>query len=235
MSSTNESPRVPSEVKAAMDAERSRRPRRKKAFLERLGLQLPVTEKDVKQAFYARVKQVHPDARGDTGQFMEVQQAFDEAMEFAKRSGKRLPWLGTLMPYYVAQRQVADTVRDLGGTVQIDELDWLEDTVGEDFAHLADRLTEIDLEGQDFGDEELEELLADPNGVEFLEVLRLADTQITDAGAMQLTRAKNLKHIDLRGTAVSASMQDRLAKLPGMVSVAGSSLWQRFWRWITGR
>lgn len=235
MSNANDPQRISPEAKAAVDAVNVRRPRRKPTFLQRLGLQLPVTEKDVKQAFYARVKQVHPDVHGDTGEFMQVQQAFDEAIEFAKRNGKRLPWLGTLMPYYVAQRQVADWVREWGGHVQMKELEWLEDTVGEDFAHLADRLVEIDLAGRDVGDAELQQLTADPHGIEFLEVLRLADTQVTDGGAMQLTRARQLKHLDLRGTAVSPRMQDRLAQLPNMVSVAGSSLWQHLWRWITGR
>lgn len=235
MSSRNDPQRTRPEVKAVVDADSGRHPRRRPSFLQRLGLQLPVTEKDVKQAFYARVKEVHPDLQGDTGQFMQVQQAFDEAIEFAKRNGKRLPWLGTLMPYYVAQRQVADWVRQWGGKVQMRELDWLEDTVGEDFAHLADRLVEIDLSGRDVGDAELELLTADQHGIEFLEVLRLRDTQVTDGGAMQLTRARQLKHLDLRGTVVSARMQDRLAQLPNMVTVVGSSLWQQLRRKLFGR
>ncbi len=230
MTDSNDPRRIPAQEKAE-SGRRARRP----SFLQRLGLQLPVTEKDVKQAFYARVKEAHPDHQGSTSQFMQVQQAFDEAIEFAKRNGKRLPWLGTLMPYYVAQRNVVNLVRQWGGSVQMNHLDWLADTVGEDFAHLADRLTVIDLTGCDVGDEQLEELTADPQGIEFLEVLRLSGTKITDSGSMQLTRARQLKQLDLRGTDVSAKMAKRLARLPNMVEVTGSSFWQQWWHKLTGR
>lgn len=224
-------PRVPLPSNGDSGPRTPRRPE----FIKELGLQLPVTEKDVKQAFYARVKKVHPDHQGDASQFMQVQQAFDEAIEFAKRSGKRLPWLGTLMPYYIAQRNVANLVREWGGSVQMNHLDWLANTVGEDFAHLADRLTEVDLTGCDIGDEQLEELTADPQGIEFLEVLRLAGTKITDSGAMQLTRARQLKHLDVQGTKISPRMASHLALLPNMVNVTGSSRWRQWWHKLTGR
>lgn len=241
MPNANDSPRVPRETTDALNAAIERNAelvssgRHRPSFLQRLGLQLPVTEKDVKQAYFARVKEVHPDHRGDAGEFMQVQQAFEEAIEFAKRNGKRLPWLGTLMPYYVAQRKVTEAVRKWGGKTQLKSLNWLEDTVGEDFANLADRLIEIDLSGCRIGDAEIEQLTFDPQGIEFLEVLLLANTQITDSGAMQLIHARNLKQLDLRGTAVSPRMQAQLAKLPQMRNVFGNSFWERTWRKLTGR
>jgi hypothetical protein len=79
MPTPHETQRNSSDAAAALnaaierDAELSRRGRKRPSFLQRLGLQLPVTEKDVKQAYYARVKQVHPDHLGDTGEFMQVQ------------------------------------------------------------------------------------------------------------------------------------------------------------------
>ena len=89
-------PRAAPETSAALHAaiewgaEVQRRARKRPTFLQRLGLTLPVTERDVKQAFFAKAKATHPDHRGDAQQFMQVQQAFDEAIEFAKRLSSKV-------------------------------------------------------------------------------------------------------------------------------------------------
>ena len=234
-------PRAAAATIAALNAaiERSadvvRRARRRPRFLQRLGLRLPVTERDVKQAFYARAKLTHPDHHGSAAEFIQIQQAFNEAIEFARMNQQRLPWVARLMPVYVAQRRVAQWVELWGGRVRVREIDWLENAVGEGYAHLADRLVEIDLSGCRVGDKRIARLTAEPRGIEFVEVLRLRNTLLTDEGAAHLAQARNLKHLDLRGTGVSAPMQDRLLRLPSMVSVAGSSLLRQGWWRLAGR
>ncbi|QDU87718.1 DnaJ domain protein [Pirellulimonas nuda] len=214
---------------AALDAtiERSaevvRRSYQKPGFLKRLGLSLPVTVEDVKQAYYVKAREAHPDHNGDPQQFKEIQRAFDEAVEFAKRNGKRLPWIGAQLPIYVAQRDVVDKVQRWGGRVVVEPLEWLEDTVGQDFASLADRLTEIDLAGADIGDAEVGELIADPDGLRYLEVLGLANTRVTNAGALKIAGATRLKLLDLRGTPVTIGMRKQLQTLRAIESVAGTS------------
>lgn len=205
------------------NADAVRSGRRDRGFLKRLGLSLPVTVDDVKQAFYAKARVAHPDHHGQASDFKEVQRAFDEAVAFAERNGKRLPWLGAQMPIYVAQLEVVELVERLGGSVVVEELDWLEDTVGEDFSQLADRLVQIDLTGKPISDEQLIGLLADGEGLPYLETMLLADTPITDGSAIRLTRAVNLRRVDLRGTDVSFPLRKQLSKLPGMQRVDGLS------------
>lgn len=208
-----------------------RRGKRGHAFLKSLGLSLPVTVDDVKQAYYVRARETHPDhAGGSATDFREVQEAFDEAMEFAKRNGKRLPWLGAQLPKYVAQRNVLELVDRLGGEVVVQRLDWLADTVGADFAQLAERLTMIDLSGRSVTDDHLMELTEEEEGLEYLEAFSLADTAITNASAKRLSRPVNLKWLDLRGTKVSYGQRKRLARLPGMERVEGASWWGEWFR-----
>ncbi|MEM9186650.1 MAG: hypothetical protein AAGB00_09170 [Planctomycetota bacterium] len=214
----------------ARNADTVRRGRRDRSFLKRLGLSLPVTVDDVKQAFYAKAKQSHPDHHGEVSDFKEVQRAFDEAVAFAERNGKRLPWIGAQLPIYVAQREIVEVVDAWGGAVVVQELDWLEDTVGEDFAQLADRLVQVDLTGLEIGDGQLAQLIEQSEGLQYLETLLLADTEVTDAGVMQLARVASLRRLDLRGTDVSFRMRRQLAQLPRMQRVDGASRWGELFR-----
>lgn len=205
------------------ESSRGHAPKKRPVAVERLGLSLPVTEKDVKQAYFQRAREAHPDHGGSTSDFLEVQRAFDEAVEYAKRNGKRLPWIGSQVPVYVAQRDAIELVERCGGTFVVQTLDWLEGTVGEDFAAMADRLQQIDLSGRPIGDAEIVELTADAAHLPFLETLNLADTRVGDAGAMRLSRLASLKRLDLRGTRVSFPLRRQLARLPGMEHVEGTS------------
>lgn len=202
---------------------RSQKPKPRPEAVKRLGLSLPVTEQDVKQAYFKEAQRAHPDHGGAASDFIEVQRAFDEAVEFAKRNGKRLPWIGAQMPIYVAQIEAIELVEQWGGAVETETLDWLEGTVGDDFAQLADRLKGIDLSGRPVGDAELTQLLADAPHLPFLESLNLADTRVSDASAMRLSGLASLKRLDLRGTKVTFPLRRTLARKPGMEHVEGTS------------
>ncbi|MEO0530191.1 MAG: DnaJ domain-containing protein [Planctomycetota bacterium] len=204
-------------------------PRKRNEAVEKLGLSLPVTEEDVKQAFRKRARETHPDRGGAAAEFMEVQEAFEEAVEYAKRNGKRLPWIGSQVPIYVAQREAIELVESVRGRFVVETLDWLEDTVGGDFALMADRLKSIDLSGCVVGDGELSQLLADPSHLPFLETVNLADTRVSDTSAIRLTRLPSLRTLDLRGTKVSFPLRKQLAKLPHVEQVEGTS---RLGEWL---
>lgn len=216
------------------NAEIVRRGRRQRSFLKVLGLSLPVSLDDVKQAFRIKARETHPDHHGSAEAFREVQQAFDEAVEYAKKNEKRLPWLGAQLPMYVAQRAVVDLVEKWGGSVDLERLDWLEDTVGVDFSQLADRLRGIDLTDCQVGDAELNELLAEADGIVYLESLGLAGTQVTDHGVLLVTRAPSLRHIDLRRTPVTQSVRNELAKFRRFEQVDGSGGWGLWFRRVWG-
>lgn len=235
MSDARESRR---ERAAAMDAtiERNadivRRSRRERSFLKVLGLSLPVRMDDVKQAFREKARETHPDRNGSVEAFRQVQRAFDEAVEYAKKHEKRLPWLGAQLPMYVAQREVIDLVEQWGGAIDLQQLDWLEDTVGVDFSQLADRLRGIDLTDRPVGDAELSELMANADGVAYLETLRLAGTKVTDQGILAVTLAPSLRHIDLRRTPVSQHARNELAKFRRFDEVEGAS--RGLFGWVRG-
>ncbi len=211
-------------------ADRSKRTRKTRDFLKELGLTVPVTPEDVKQAFRERAKLAHPDREGGSvEEFRKLQSAFDEALEFAQRNGKRIPWVGIQMPIYIAQRHVAELVAKWGGSVEFASYDWLEDTVGEDFATLADRLLSIDLAGQPITDAQLIELCTEADGVRHVELLFLANTNVTDKGILEVTKMRNLRYVDLRDTKVSPAMRKQVARLERIERVEGlpKSWWQK--------
>lgn len=212
------------------NAEVVRRGRKERGFLKRLGLSLPVTPADVKQAYRDKARQTHPDRNGDPAEFRKVQEAFEEALAYAERNGKRLPWLGTQLPIYLAQREIISMVEQWGGSVEVERLDWLEDTVGEDFSLIADRLRKIDLSGLQIGDPELDKLLGDSDGIRFLEMLDLSQTAVTDESVIHVIRASSLRRLDVRGTHVSASLVKQLGRLPQIESVEGAR--GMFGRWL---
>ncbi len=50
--------------------------------LKALGLTLPCTEDDVKQAYRKRAESLHPDRGGDRQMFLKLQRQFEESMRF---------------------------------------------------------------------------------------------------------------------------------------------------------
>ena len=50
--------------------------------LTALGLRLPCTEEDVKQAYRDKAERLHPDRGGDRRKFMQLQSHFEKAMQF---------------------------------------------------------------------------------------------------------------------------------------------------------
>ncbi|MEN0111274.1 MAG: hypothetical protein AAF805_11185 [Planctomycetota bacterium] len=206
-----------------IDGDSRRHTKRRPDAVAKLGLQLPVTEQDVKQAYRRRAQETHPDHGGSVGEFLEVQRAFEEAVEFAKRNGKRLPWIGAQMPVYLATRDAIDLIDALGGRYELHALDWLADTVGSDFASMADQLKSVDLSGTRADDDAIARLTADAGHLPALESLVLANTAVTDAGAIRLTRLPSLRRLDLRGTKVSFGMRKQLARHDGIEHVEGVS------------
>ena len=167
-----------------------------------LGLLPPVTAEDVKQAYLAKAKSMHPDRGGDPAEFVLLQKAFDEANEFVQFKAGKLEWLASKIDAYAQQQDVVSETIDRGGEVEMEETDWLRKSFGEDFGHVADKLISVRLRGPRADDVFAILLGFRADSLKDMTVLDLAGGSLTDEGLLQLKGLKNLRSLDLRGTAV---------------------------------
>jgi hypothetical protein len=162
----------------------------------------PVTEEDVKQAYFAKAKAMHPDRGGDPEQFILLQRAFEEATDYVRFKAGKLEWLASKIEAYAQQQEVVTETIERGGEVEMEEADWLRKSFGEDFGHVADKLVAVRLHGPAADDVFAILLGFRAESLKDLALLDLAGGAITDEGLLQLKQLKNLRSLDLRGTAV---------------------------------
>ena len=173
-----------------------------------LGLRPPLTLEDVKQAYMAKAMKAHPDRGGDPQEFIRLQKAFDDATEFVKFKASKLEWLASKIDAYAQQQEVATETIERGGSIEMEETDWLRRSFGEDFGHVADKLVAVRLPGGRADDVFAILLGFRADSLKDLAVLDLAGGTITDEGLLQLKELKNLRHLDLRGTRVGKLAAD---------------------------
>ena len=167
-----------------------------------LGLMPPLTLEDVKQAYLAKARTMHPDRGGDPAQFILLQKAFDEATEYVRFKAGKLEWLASKIDAYAQQQEVVTETIERGGEVEMEEADWLRKSFGEDFGHVADKLVRVTLRGPAADDLFAILLGFRAESLKDLATLDLAGGSLTDEGLQQLKELKNLRSLDLRGTAV---------------------------------
>jgi len=167
-----------------------------------LGLMPPVTEEDVKQAYFVKAKAMHPDRGGDPAQFILLKRAFEEATEYVRFKAGKLEWLAAKIEAYAQQQEVVTETIERGGEVEMEEADWLRKSFGEDFGHVADRLVSLRLRGRAADDVFAILLGFRAESLKDLARLDLSGGAITDEGLLQLKPLKSLRSLDLRGTAV---------------------------------
>jgi hypothetical protein len=145
---------------------------------------------------------MHPDRGGDPAEFVLLQKAFDEANEFVQFKAGKLEWLASKIDAYAQQQDVVSETIDRGGEVEMEETDWLRKSFGEDFGHVADKLISVRLRGARADDVFAILLGFRADSLKDMTVLDLAGGSLTDEGLLQLKGLKNLRSLDLRGTAV---------------------------------
>lgn len=167
-----------------------------------LGLMPPVTLEDVKQAYLVKARTMHPDRGGDPEQFVRLQKAFEDANEYVKFKAGKIEWLASKIDAYAQQQEVVTAAIERGGEARMEEADWLRKSFGDDFGHVADKLVEVRVRGA--GADDLFAILLGfrAESLKDLAVLDLAGGSLTDEGLLQLKSLKNLRSLDLRGTAV---------------------------------
>ena len=178
------------------------------ACLAVLGLRPPLTIEDVKQAYLAKAVTAHPDRGGSPEQFIRLQKAFEEANEYVKFKASKLEWLASKVEAYAEQQEIASAAIERGGAIEMEETDWLRKSFGEDFGHVADKLVAVRLRGPQADDVFAILLGFRAESLKDLALLDLAGGTITDEGLLQLKGLKGLRHLDLRGTAVSRLAAD---------------------------
>jgi len=170
-------------------------------FLAPLGLMLPISVGDVEEAYLAKAKKAHPDAGGDVERFKKLQRAYEQAHEYAQSHG--VAWLGSSVDLYVAQQQLIDTVKNLGGHVDIEDAKWIKREVGEDFAHIFERVIGIHLRGPQIDDKVLGDLVKNRQPLASLRVLDLTASHITHRGLKLVKRLPKLRWLGIQGTHVT--------------------------------
>ncbi len=172
-------------------------------FLVKLGVLLPCTPEDVKQAYLAKVRSAHPDVGGTQEDFLAIQQAFDRATEYAHFIAGRRKWLGAQVERYIAQEDALSYVRSSGGRVLYDHKEWLSREIGEDFAQVLDTVSGLLWTGPTVNDEHLDWLGGQREVFSMLRVLDLSDSRISDVGAESLAAFTSLEKLILRNTPVT--------------------------------
>jgi len=197
-----------------------------------LGLLPPYTAEDVRMAYREQAKQMHPDHGGSVQDFKSLQEAYDRALEYTKFHTGRRQWLADQVERYTHQQDLIAEVRQRGGEVEIEEINWLKNSIGDDFATLADRLRGIRLQSLRDADSFFHQLAAHRPALEFLLRLDLAGSQITDDGLARMPDLPLLERLDLSATQVTEAGLARAIKgLPNLrwLNVADTRLgwWQR--------
>jgi hypothetical protein len=173
-------------------------------FFEVLGLAPPVTVDDVKQAYLEKVKLAHPDHGGNVEDFRRLQEAFEQAVNYANFRADRMKWLGVQAERYAAQEAVIKQFEALGGRVEMTSISWMKRSFGEDFAQLMDRVVGVTLRGPTITDATLELLVREQPVLQTLQSIDLVDTRISDFGALMLRVFQELRRVDLSRTPVTS-------------------------------
>lgn len=202
-------------------------------FMVLLGLLPPYSLSDVKSAYRVKAMETHPDRGGARDDFIQINEAYKQAMEYVQVTGDRRRWIADQVECHLRQEEVAAEVKRLGGRTEFEEIEWLKPFVG-DFIVLADRLRVIQLQNTAADDAFLTLLTGQPPRTPYLIELNLARTRITDQGLQALPGLELLRRLDLSGTRVTnRGFQALVRSLPSLewVGMGGTGVgWLARWR-----
>lgn len=184
-----------------------------------LGLAPPYTQEDVMQAYYAKVKKVHPDHGGTAEGFRALQEAFEKAKHYTDFRIDRRSWIATKMNEYLAVRRVVERLEQFGAEVVTNAVDWLEKSFG-DFAQLTETITGVRLVNSAQGDELIAAMVDEQSALGNMTQLELPGCQLSDAAAQRLDAFKQLKHVDLSGTPITKESLWFVDELPALESLS---------------
>jgi hypothetical protein len=186
-------------------------------FMAVLGVAPPYAEEDVKQAYFARAKELHPDHGGNAADFDALHKAFQQAQQYLEFRANSRGWIAKQMDGYLQSRRLVDQLEKLGATVETQMIDWLERSFG-DFAELTDAIIGIRLENSPHAEQMIDIMLANPSPLERLVRVELPGCPVTDQTAYNLTNFQQLRRLDLSGTQITKKALEIVDYLPALES-----------------
>jgi hypothetical protein len=202
-------------------------------FMVTLGLLPPYTVEDVRMAYREKAKVLHPDRGGSVAEFKKLKEAYERATEYAQFRSSRRHWLAAQVDRYVEQEAVVAEVRRRGGDIEVEQIEWIRHSIGDDFALVTERLRGIRLRNLVDADVFLRYLAAQKQAHGYLTWLDLAGCAISDDGLFPLRSLELLKRLDLAGTPITKRGLAVLQALPNLewLNLAGTSIsWWTRWR-----
>jgi hypothetical protein len=180
-----------------------------------LGLLPPYELEDVKAAYRDKVLVAHPDRGGDTADFIRLQQAYDQAVEYATFRRSRRAWMAAQVePHLLQEKLIAEVLRR-GGRVEVERFDWMEKSWGDGFPVLAERLRHVYVRDMADGNSFLA-FLAD-HRPPYLVGLDVAGSRVSGEGLRRLAGYQLLRWLDVSGTDVDGpALQSLLSCLPSL-------------------
>ncbi len=170
-------------------------------FMVLLGLAPPYALEDVKAAYLARAKELHPDRGGSSEEFDALQKAFEQAKKYLDFRSDRRVWIANQMTSYLGTQEMIERLEQFGAEVTSDAIDWLKKSFG-DFAQLTENVISIRLEGSTQAEEMIRYMVEQQSELGSLTRLELPNCKISDAAVLELEAFQQLLHIDLSGTPV---------------------------------
>ncbi len=200
-------------------------------FMVTLGLAPPYVKEDIKKAYLEKAKLAHPDRGGTVEAFNALHEAFERAEEFVKFRGDRRAWIAARMERYVALERAIERLRDRHVAVSTFTPDWLANSFG-DFAQLTESAELARALEPDRGDELIDALVAESEGVRGLMAIELVGCRISDAGVLRLGVFRSLKRLNLANTPITSAALAVIDELPSLewIGLAGTRVgwWAKY-------
>lgn len=202
-------------------ADIKRNPDGRPEFMALLGLAPPYSPEDVRHAYLAKAKALHPDHGGNAQEFNALHAAFTQAQQYLEIKTDSRRWIANQMQNYLSTRTLAEQLRGLGAVVEVDGIDWLKRSFG-DFADLTDSVTSVVLDGAEpaTADTLLNTMTASPDALARLSVLRMPNCGLKDLAIEKISVFKRLEHVSLAGNAIGGQAASSLVRrLPQLVKL----------------
>jgi DnaJ-class molecular chaperone len=199
-------------------------------FMVVLGIAPPYVEEDVKQAYFAKAKELHPDHGGNAHDFAALHEAFQQAQQYLEFRKDSRGWIARQMDGYLHSRQVIEQLEKCGAKVETNMIDWLQRSFG-DFAELTDAIIGVRLENSQHAEQMIEVMVTNHAVLDKLTRLELPGCQLGDEMALQLATFQQVQQLDISGTQVTKAVLELADALPALVSfdVTGTNVgwWAR--------
>jgi hypothetical protein len=91
----------------------------------------------------------------------------------------------------------------MGGKAELASIPWMKRSFGEDFSQLMDRITSVTLRGTKVDDATIDFLVREQPVLQTIHSIDLAESRISDHGALMLRVFQELRRIDLSGTPIT--------------------------------